>query len=181
MAGRVLDPEERRHLLQPAMTQLGHEAACQSDRAQRRARGRRDPRRRAFACENAPVEAGVVGDEDGVSEHPPEAGGHVREARASRHQPVGDPGQPHHRGGNGHAGIEQRVVGEVDGPALEHRDRHFENPPAGQRAPRRFEVHDREATVIEREHRRATGHPAATAASCSAGRRHPGPARSPPW
>src|SRR5207237_10675432 len=58
MASRVLDAEERRHLLQPAMAQLGHEAAGEPDGAQGRTLGRRNSCRRAFHREKAPVEAG---------------------------------------------------------------------------------------------------------------------------
>src|SRR5436189_1298456 len=63
MACRVLDAEERRHVIEPTVAQLGHEAAREANRAEGLAPRYGDPGRDAFGCEEAPVEAGVVGNE----------------------------------------------------------------------------------------------------------------------
>src|SRR6266705_7166594 len=63
MACRVLDAEERRHMVESAVTKLGNQAAGEADRAEGLAAWRRDAGQGAFGREEAPVEARVVGDE----------------------------------------------------------------------------------------------------------------------
>src|SRR6266446_4885290 len=83
MACRVVDAEERRHVVEPTVAQLGHQAAGEADRAQGLADGRGDADRGAFGGEETPVEAGVVGDEHAAVERPSETGCDVTEAGGS--------------------------------------------------------------------------------------------------
>src|SRR2546422_4246021 len=94
MTCRVVHAEERRHLVESTVAQLGQEAAGEADRAEGLTAGRgADAGRGAFGREEAPVEAGVVGDEHACIERPSEAGGDVAEPGATGDQAGGDTGE----------------------------------------------------------------------------------------
>src|SRR5258707_8618549 len=90
MACWVVDAEERRHVVEPTMAQLGHQAAGEADRAQGLAARCGDAAGGAFGGEEAPVEPGVVGDEHGGVERLSETDCDVSEAGSTSHQAVGD-------------------------------------------------------------------------------------------
>ena len=185
MAGRVVDPEERRHVIEPPVAQLGHEAAGQTDRTQGLAHRRGDADGGAFGRQEPPVKAGVVGDEYAGLERPAETGGNVLEPGATDDQAVGDTGEARHPRRDRDTGVEQRLEGKVDGAALEDRHRHFEDAPAvlgPPPPPGRLHIDDGEAGVLEgwRGEGQARGHRVGAATSCSGGRRRPAPARSRP-
>src|SRR6267143_2915525 len=77
MPCRVLDAEERRHVVESPVAQLGHEAAGEADRTERLAAGRGDTGREALGLEEAPVEAGAVGVEHAAIERVSETGDHL--------------------------------------------------------------------------------------------------------
>src|SRR5229473_4568639 len=150
MACRVLDAEVRRHLVESTVTKLGSQAAREADRAEGLAAGRGDAGQGVFGREEAPVEAGVVGDEHGGVQRSSETGHDIPETGPTGNHAVGDAGEPRHPQGNRGPRVEQRLEGEMDGSALEDRHRYLEDPSAVQ-GPHagRFDVHDGEAGVLE--------------------------------
>ena len=130
MSRRVLDAEERCHMVESTVTQLRHEPASEANRAEGPAAGRGDPGQGVFGREEAPVESGVVGDEHPGIERACETGDNVLEARPTGDQAVGDAGEARHPRGNWSPRVEQCFEGEVDGSALEDRHRHLEDPSA---------------------------------------------------
>src|SRR2546425_3996362 len=149
MACRILDAEERRHLVEPPAAQLGYEATGEAHGTERLAAGGEggkggDAGRGALGLEEAPVEAGVVGDEHSGIECVSQTGDYVDEARAPRDHGVGDAGEAHHPGRDCGTGIEQGGEPEMHGSRLEDRDGHLEDPTTALGASAGcFHVHDR--------------------------------------
>src|SRR5437899_10114405 len=115
MACWVLDAEERRHVVEPTVAQLGHEAAREADRAEGLAARCGDAGRDAFGTEEAPVEAGVVGDEHAGVERVSETCRHVHETGATGDQAVGDAGEARYPRRNRGPRVEQRLEAELAG------------------------------------------------------------------
>ncbi len=135
--------------------------------------GRREPfPGQAFelAVDEADVEAGVVGDEDGVAGEGDEAGERLADSRRAAQLVVGEPGQPPDRTRQRHARRDERLedAGRLEPSQSDRAD--LADPGRGDGETRRLEIEDDEARLgevrvgraRERDERAAPGKPRIT-------------------